>query len=130
MLRHSRSSAAIKTIWHRVYASRDVGNAAEQISLRQNKQITKADSAEVNAGVSTKLIQVRVTILAIFCIQHEISLHWWPPVVHPWPPQNVMATVVAIGGAAMGSAMVTGGLPWVVSTGNHYFTGGQRCTTG
>ena len=45
----------LRRFWQRVYASRDVGNAAEQISLRQ-KQITKADSAEVNAGVSTKLI--------------------------------------------------------------------------
>ena len=55
----------------------------------QNKRITKTYSAEVNAGVSTKLIQVRVTIFAIFCIQHEIFPHRWPPVVHPWPPQNV-----------------------------------------
>ena len=28
-----------------------------------------------------------------------------------------MATAVATGGAAMGSAVATGGLPWVVSTG-------------
>ena len=59
----------LRLFWHRVYANRDVGNAAEQI--------TKADSAEVNAGVSTKLIQVRVTIFAIFCIQHEIFPHRW-----------------------------------------------------
>ena len=42
-----------------------------------------------NAGVSTKLVQVLVTIFAIFCIQHEIFPHRWPPVVHPLPPQNV-----------------------------------------
>ena len=75
----------LRLLWHRVYASRDVGNAAKQISLKQNKQITK----EVNAGVSKKLIQVRVTIFAIFCIQHENFPHRWTPVVHPWPPQNV-----------------------------------------
>ena len=38
------------------------------------EQFTKADSAEVNAGVSTKLLQVRVTIFAIFC-KHEIFPH-------------------------------------------------------
>ena len=31
----------------------------------------------------------------------------------------VMATAVATGGAAMGSEVATGGLPWVVSTGGH-----------
>ena len=67
----------IRLFWHRLYATCDVGSAAEQILLRQNKQITKADSTEVNAGVSTKLIQVRATIFAIFCIQHEIFPHRW-----------------------------------------------------
>ena len=33
----------------------------------------------------------------------------------------VMATAVAAGGAAMGSAVATGGLPWVVSTGSFMF---------
>ena len=73
--------------------SHDEGNAAEQVLLKQNKQITKADSAEVNAGVSTKLIQVRVTIFAIFCTQHEVFPTGGPPlattkyVMAPrWPP--------------------------------------------
>ena len=44
--------------------------------IAKTKQ-TKADSAEVKAGVSSKLIQVRVTIFAIFCIQHEIFPHRW-----------------------------------------------------
>ena len=47
---------------------------------------------------------------------------WWPPVgLHFYPPvattKWVTATMVATGGAAMGNAVATGGLPWVVSTG-------------
>ena len=59
---------------------------------------------------------------------------WWPPVDHRstggptflptgGPPvattKWVTATMVATGGAAMGNAVATGGLPWVVSTGFH-----------
>ena len=44
----------LRLFWHRVHASRNIGNAVKQIILSQNKQITKTDSAEVNAGVSTK----------------------------------------------------------------------------
>ena len=47
-------SAAIKKVWHYVSASRDVGNATEQLYLRQNKLNIKVDCAEVNAGPSTK----------------------------------------------------------------------------
>ena len=67
--------------------------------------------------MSTKLIQVCVTIFAIFCIQHEI----FPPVATGGPPlattKCVMATAVATAGAAMGSAVASGGLPCVVITG-------------
>ena len=79
--------------------------------------------------MSTKLIQVRLTIFAAFCIQHEIFLHRWLPVLHPWPPQNVMATAVTTGGAAMGSAVTTGGLRWIVSTGASEFTSDSRYCT-
>ena len=48
---------------------------------------------------------------------------WWPPVATGGPPvattKWVTATMVATGGAAMGNAVATGGLPWVVSTGTH-----------
>ena len=44
-----------------------------------------------------------------------------PPVATGGPPlattKCVITTAVATGGAAMGSAVATGGLPWVVSTG-------------
>ena len=45
-----------------------------------------------------------------------------PPVVHPWLPQNVSwpPGYINIDGAAMGSAVATGGLPWVVSTGTDF----------
>ena len=104
----------LRQFWHRVYASRDVGIAAEQISLRQNKQITKADSAEVNAGVSTKLTQDRVTIFAIFCIHEIFPYRWSTPdrhkICHGHRHDHRWA--------AMASAVATGGLPWVVSAGN------------
>ena len=36
------------------------------------------------------------------------------------PPLATTNCVMATGGAAMGSAVATGGLPWVVSTGFHH----------
>ena len=44
-----------------------------QNKYTQNKQNIRADSAEVNAGLSTKWLQVRVTIFAIFCIKQNVS---------------------------------------------------------
>ena len=55
-------------------ASRDVDNAVEQIYLMQNKQNIRADSAEVNAGLSANGLQVRVTIMAIFCMKHDSTI--------------------------------------------------------
>ena len=50
-----------------------------------------------------------------------VGLHFYPPVATGGPPvattKWVTATMVATGGAAMGNAVATGGLPWVVSTG-------------
>ena len=46
-----------------------------------------------------------------------------PPVATGGPPlattKCVITTEVATGGAAMGSVVATGGLPWVFSTGRH-----------
>ena len=59
-------------IWQRVSASRNVGNAAEPILLRQNKQSMKAYSAKVNVGLSVKRLRVRVGLFVILCIQHAM----------------------------------------------------------
>ena len=67
--------------------------------------------------MSTKLIQVRVTIFATFFYQHElfhIGATGGPPMA---TTKCAMATAVATGGAAKGRAVATGGLRWVVSTG-------------
>ena len=64
--------------------------------------------------MSTKLIQVRVTIFAIFVYNMKFFPTGGPPQA---TTKCVMATAVATGGAEMGSAVATGGLPWVVSNG-------------
>ena len=99
-----------RLFWHRVHAN--------------YKQITKADSAEGNARVSTKLIQVRVTILTIFCLQHEIFppvVHWWttgghrkscgchlcgPPVGLRWIIGDHRWTVIGLRGKANGAKLI------------------------
>ena len=59
-----------------MFASRDVGNAAEQI--KQCKLNKRAGSTEVNAGLSTKRLQYRLMSFAIFCVQYRM----FPPVGH------------------------------------------------
>ena len=85
-----------RLFWHRVHAN--------------YKQITKADSAEGNARVSTKLIQVRVTILTIFFYNMKFSHRWstgGPPVA---TAKAADATCVVHRWDFGGSSVTIGGL--------------------
>ena len=121
LLLHSRSSAAIKTILAPHVRKSRCRQCCRTSIPRQNKQITKGDSAEVNAGMSTKLIQINTGSRHDFCNILYITRNFSPPVAtggpHMATTKCVMATAVATGGAAIGGAVATGGLPWLVSTG-------------
>ena len=64
-------------------------------------------------------------ILVFFLVILDLITVVFPVITHfvmstGGPPLATTKCVMATGGAAMGSAVATGGLPWVVSTGNEY----------